>query len=86
MSHDIEISGAECVSALLLDGFRIRSRTPGATTLMRGSKLVVVPDTLILPAKVLDAILSSAEVSYETFLELISEEPTQPMARVIAEC
>lgn len=78
MVDDLEISGLECVSALVLAGFRARRRGSGGTTLERDGTVVIVPDTLVLPANVLDAILTEAAISHERFLELLAEEPTQP--------
>jgi hypothetical protein len=75
---DIEISGAECVLALILGGFKVRRRAPGSTVLERGPHVVIVPDSLVLAPNVLEAILSDAELTHETFLELVSEEPTMP--------
>jgi hypothetical protein len=75
---DIEISGAECVLALILGGFKVRRRTPGSTLLERGAQLVIVPDSLRLAPSVVEAILSDAALTHEKFLDLVSEEPTMP--------
>ncbi len=81
MSNDIQISGAECVVALMLARFTVRHRALGHTILERDCKLVIVPDALVLAPAVLDAILADAELTPEAFVELISEEPTMPGVR-----
>lgn len=78
MSEAIEVSGAECVHALVLGGFRICRRVAGSTLLERDSHLTVVPDVLILAPAILDAILDNASISRERFLELLGDEPTLP--------
>lgn len=75
---EIEISGAECVLALILGGFKVRRRAPGSTVLERGQQVVIVPDALVLAPNVLEGILSDAELTHEKFLRLVSEEPTMP--------
>jgi len=79
--RDIQISGAECVLALILDGFKVRRRAPGSTVVERDGRIVVVPDALVLTESVLDAILSDAALTHETFVTLLSEEPTMPEIR-----
>lgn len=74
----LEISGAECVSALVLAGFRIEQKTKESTLLARGKHVVIVPDIFVLAPAVLEAILGKAHLSYAEFVELISEEPTLP--------
>ena len=78
MNEAIEISGAECVLALLFGGFEVRKRAPGSTVLSRGTRVVIVPDSLVLAPNVLEAILSDADLTHQKFLDLVSDEPTLP--------
>lgn len=74
----LPISGAECVSALRLAGFRVSCSSRGATVLVRDRRVVVVPDALMLSPDVLDALLEEANLSHDRFLWLLSEATTQP--------
>jgi hypothetical protein len=78
MIGSLEISGYECVCALVLTGFRVLRRARGSTLLERDRHLVIVPDALVLAPSVLERILSSANVSHDAFVNLLSEEPTLP--------
>ncbi len=79
----ISISGAECVAALCLAGFRVCRSQPGATVLVREGQVVVVPDALTLSSDVLDALLEEASLSHDRFLWLLSEAKTQPDLHVL---
>ena len=72
------MSGAECVEALLLDGFTIRSRSDSATVVERDGRVVVVPDVAMLGPEDLEALLHDAGIAYDAFLDLLSETPTDP--------
>lgn len=74
----LSISGAECVTALCLAGYRVCRSARGATVLVRAGRMVVVPDALVLPTEVLDALLDDAHLSHERFLALLSDAATQP--------
>jgi hypothetical protein len=80
---NLTISGVECVEALCAAGFRVRRRAPGETVLERDTLTLVVPDRLVLPADVLAAILSEADLSEDRFTWLLGEVTTEteiPMA------
>ena len=79
----MEISGAECVLALVLAGFQVKRRAAGTTVLARRGQLVVVPEVLILSTALLDAILSDAELTHDRFLALLAEEQTRPDRRTL---
>jgi len=64
------------VDALCSEGFRVAQRCRGSTTLSRGPHVIIVPDVLMLPCPVLDAILSEADVTYSRLFALLGEEPT----------
>ena len=76
--ESIAISAQECIEALRLAGFRVTKRHPGCTALARRGKVVIVPDLLMLPQNLFDAILDEADLSYIRFLELLDETPTEP--------
>ncbi len=79
----MEISGAECVLALVLAGFQVKRRAAGTTVLVRRGHIVVVPEVLILSPALLDGILSDAELTHDRFLALIAEEQTRPDRRTL---
>jgi hypothetical protein len=81
----MEISGAECVLALILAGFRVERRAAGRTVLMRGDQVVVVPEVLVLSRTLLESILAEAELTHDRFLELLAEETTRPDLRTLGE-
>jgi hypothetical protein len=74
---DLTISGAECVEALCAAGFRVRTRTAGQTVLERGTRTLVVPDRLVLPAEVLESLLVEADLSVDKFVWLLGEITTE---------
>jgi hypothetical protein len=75
----LSISGAECVSALRLIGFRVLQRSPGGVTLAGlARQIVVVPDVVTLPSDLLEALLDEVDLSHERFLWLLSEAKTLP--------
>ena len=74
----VAVSGAECVEALALGGFTVRSRSDSATVLVRGMRVVVVPDVAMLTPEDLQALLRDAGIAYDAFLDLLSETPTDP--------
>lgn len=91
---DLKVSGEECVEVLVRAGFQIasssRATSSNTTTLIRVARLVVVPHASVLAREVLDAVLSDAAVSLETFLQYLLElradgtfddEPTRTGAR-----
>jgi hypothetical protein len=71
-------SGAECVVALCHLGFAVLRREPGRTLLRGAGSLVVVPDSLVLPAEAVDAIVREARVPYDALLRVLVDLPTQP--------
>jgi hypothetical protein len=75
---DICISASECIEALRLAGFSVTRRMPGSTALARAGHVVIVPDMLVLPPPLIDALLGEANLSHQRFLELLGEQPTQP--------
>jgi hypothetical protein len=74
----VAVSGADCVEALLLGGFSVRSRSDSATILERGLRVVVVPDVAMLAPDDMESLLRDAGIAYDDFLDLISESPTDP--------
>lgn len=68
----LAVSGAECVAAFLVGGFRVVRRGDGTTTLELGYRVVEVPDVLLLTAEELDQVLRAAHVQGTEFLELLS--------------
>lgn len=74
---DLTISGVECVEALCAAGFRVRRRAVGETVLERDARTLVVPDRLVLPPDVLQAILSEADLSEDRFVWLLGEVTTE---------
>ena len=74
---DLSISGAECVEALCIAGFRVRRRAAGHTVLVRNGRMLVVPDALVLQPEVLDGILVDADLSVERFVWLLGEVATE---------
>ena len=74
----VAVSGAECVEALVLDGFTVRSRSASATVLERDTRSVVVPDVAMLAPEEMEAVLHDAGIPYDAFLDLLSETPTDP--------
>jgi hypothetical protein len=82
-SDTFALSGAECVLALCALGFTVVRRQPGGTILRAGSHVLVVPDMLILPTRVLDTIIADADVSYSTLLGAVEDLPTEPELSVI---
>ena len=79
----LSISGAECVAALCLAGFRVCRSQRGATVLAREGRVVVVPDALTLSADVLDALLEETNLSHDRFLWMLSEATTQTDLQVL---
>ncbi|MDB5213482.1 MAG: hypothetical protein JWO86_1409 [Myxococcaceae bacterium] len=75
----VAVSGAECVEALSLDGFTVRSRSDTATILERDARVVAVPDVTMLTPEDLEALLVDAGIAYDDFLDLLSETPTDPV-------
>ena len=73
----LTVSGAECVEALCLAGFRVRRRSAGQTLLERGKRTLVVPDRLVLSPELLDVILDEADLSVERFVWLLGEVTTE---------
>lgn len=74
----VAVSGAECVEALLLARFVVRSRSDSAFVLERESRVVVVPDVPMLTPEDLATLLRDAGLPYEDLLDLLSESPTDP--------
>jgi hypothetical protein len=75
----VAVSGAECVEALVLDGFTVRTRSDAATVLERGGRVVVIPDVAMLAPEDIEALLNDAGIPYDSFLDLLSETPTDPV-------
>jgi hypothetical protein len=76
VDSSFSISGAECVDALCCEGFKVAARRPGSTTVIRGLHVIVVPDVVVMPPSVLDAILEEADISSRRFFALLADEPT----------
>lgn len=74
----VAVSGYECVEALQLAGFAIRSRSDSAAILERDLRVVVVPDVAMLAPEDLESLLRDAGIAYDDFLDLLSETPTDP--------
>jgi hypothetical protein len=74
----VAISGADCVEALVLGGFTVRSRSDSATILERGLRVVVVPDVAMLAPEDMETLLRDAGLAYDDLLDLVSESPTDP--------
>lgn len=72
----VAVSGAECVDALVVAGFTVRSRSDSATVLGQGVRVVVVPDVAMLTPDDLYALLRDAGIAYERLLDLLAETPT----------
>jgi hypothetical protein len=72
----MEISGFECVEALRLAGFRVVERAAGSTVLRRASRVVIVPDALVLAPDVLASVLGAAGMSESGFRTLVTDAPT----------
>jgi hypothetical protein len=70
------------VGGVMLRGPRRRTGTSGHKPPQVAdearTRVVVVPDAVVLPEEVLDALLDDADLSHEKFLWLLSEAPTQP--------
>lgn len=81
----MEISGFECVEALRLAGFRVVERAAGTTVLRRASRVVVVPDSLVLAPHVLASVLASADMSEACFRMLLADAPTLTQMQTLAE-
>lgn len=81
----MEISGFECVEALGLAGFRVVERAAGSTVLRRASRVVIVPDALVLAPDVLAGVLAAAEMSVNGFRALLSDAVTLTEMRTLAE-
>lgn len=74
----LAVSGAECIEALTGAGFIVVARSSDFATLTKGLRFVVVPEAPILTPDELTAILRSAGIESEDFLDLLSEAPTDP--------
>lgn len=70
------ISAEQCIDALRMAGFHVRSFGSGGTVLVRNGRFVLVPNALVLPPSVLDAILDGADLSVTKLLYLLEEAPT----------
>lgn len=77
----VAVSGSECVDALLLAGFAVRSRTDEATFLEKGGRAVVVRTSALLTPDELVTFLKDAGLAYSDFLDLLSEAETDPDMR-----
>lgn len=75
----VAVSGVECVEALSLDGFTVRSRSDSTIIMERDARVVVVPDVTMLAPEDLEALLVDAGIAYDDFLDLLSETPTDPV-------
>jgi hypothetical protein len=74
----VAVSGADCVDALRLAGFGVRSRSSAVIVLERDARVVMVADVAMLPPEDLLALLRDAGITYDDFLDLLSETPTDP--------
>ena len=77
----VAVSGEECVDALRLAGFDVRSRSDIGTTMAKDVRVVFVPDVAMLPPDELQAVMRDAGLAYSDFLDLLSEAPTDPDMR-----
>lgn len=80
----VAVSGADCIDALVQSGFVVRSTDGGKTTLAREGRVVCVPRVSILSPDELHAMLDAARLDYGTFLDLLSEMPTNPDQRILS--
>jgi hypothetical protein len=78
----VAVSGSECVDALLIGGFVVRSRTDEHAVLDKGSRSVIVRccGSLLMPDELVN-LLREAGLAYSDFLDLLSEAPTDPDMR-----
>lgn len=76
MTDGPTISAEQCIDALRIAGFHVRSYGAGGTVLARDGRFVLVPNALVLPPSVLDAILDEADLSITRLLYLLEEAPT----------
>ena len=72
------MSGADCVRALEASGFNVRARSSGITTLVRGGRMVVVPEVAELTADLLHAILRSAGLSMTELYGALAQPSAPP--------
>lgn len=77
----VAVSGAECVDALVLGGFTVRSRTGDQTVLGKDGRSVSIRGGAFLMPDELLAVLRDAGLAYSDFLDLLSEAPTDPDVR-----
>ena len=77
----VAVSGAECVDALVLAGFSVRSRSDDATFLAKGARHVIVRVADMLCPDELITVMREAGLAYSDFLDLLSEMPTDPDVR-----
>ena len=78
----VAVSGSECVEALRLAGFAVRSRSDDGAYLVNGVRSVNIPSAGMLAPDVLVDLLREAGVAYADFLDLLSEAPTDPDMRI----
>lgn len=78
----VAVSGTECVDALLLARFEVRSRSDDVTILSKGLRRVAIPIVAMLTPDELSIILRDSGLAYSDFLEHLSETPTEPDLRV----
>jgi hypothetical protein len=71
----LAVSGAECIDALLLRGFRVTQTWDGSVRLERNGRVVLVRDVPLLPSEELEALLRNAGVDYVDFLDLLGQLP-----------
>jgi hypothetical protein len=77
----LAVSGAECVDALVVAGFSLRSRDEDGATLAKECCIVTVPHVAMLTPAELTALLRDAGLAYSEFLDCLSEAPTDPDLR-----
>jgi hypothetical protein len=78
----VAVSGSECVEALQQAGFVTRSRSEASITLAQGERVVAVPDCAMLAPEDLELVLRDAGITYDDFLDLLSDTPTNPDLRL----
>jgi hypothetical protein len=77
----VAVSGAECVDALVLAGFTVRSRNDDTAILVKELRSIAIPLVAMLTPDELTRILRDAGLAYSEFLDCLSETPTEPDLR-----
>jgi hypothetical protein len=65
------VSGEECIAALVASGWRVAERRDGASRLVRGQDVLVIPHDPLLDANWLMALLEAARIGTPAFLDAL---------------